>query len=243
VIAFPSTLGPLACAPGLAAFLLLIPLAAQAQQPRLTILEAFVDSGRGQIHVFGRGFGSAPDVRLGGIELGIVASTDHIITAILPGFPDGSYRLRVARGPGDGASQSDEFEVTIGVVGPEGPQGLRGPQGSQGPEGPEGPQGAQGPAGPQGSPGPSGPIGPGAISGWEIVERSQQVDVFTTRTSETAFCPAGRRVLGGGFHITGTAGRAVTSAPSANGTAWRTEFRFLTGSQTVSSYAVCAFVE
>jgi len=89
----------------------------------------------------------------------------------------GDYRLTVANGPGQG--QSDQYDLTLGSVGPQGlkgdkgdmgPQGPAGPQGPQGvagpagPQGPEGPQGATGEAGPQGPQGDPGPTGPGSPS-------------------------------------------------------------------------------
>lgn len=51
------------------------------------------------------------------------------------------------------------FDLSIGAVGPEGPQGEVGPAGPQGEVGPAGPQGEVGPAGPQGEVGPAGPQG------------------------------------------------------------------------------------
>jgi hypothetical protein len=69
----------------------------------------------------------------------------------------------------------------------------------QGPAGPQGPAGAQGPAGPQGAQGLQGAPG---ISGYQIVHADSPSD-DTDRTKEaTAYCPAGKRPLGGGHVLT-----------------------------------------
>lgn len=96
-----------------------------------------------------------------------------------------------------------------GPTGPQGPAGIDGkpgPIGPIGPTGPQGPPGPQGPAGPQGPTGPQGPPGPPGtpgVSGHEILQRAigpaqvpeQGIDVQ---------CPAGKKVMGGGFEIRGT---------------------------------------
>lgn len=126
--------------------------ASAALRHRLTILEAFVDLEEELIHVIGRNFGSSPTVHLSDVELQVLESTDNVITAALSVPPPGSYRLTVRLGILPLPGRIDEFEVTLGAVGPEGPQG---PPGEQGLPGPPGPQGEQGPPGPEGPPGPS----------------------------------------------------------------------------------------
>ena len=58
-----------------------------------------------------------------------------------------------------------EYDLTIGEVGPVGPQGETGPAGPQGELGPAGPTGPQGEAGLVGPQGPSGPAGPQGAAG------------------------------------------------------------------------------
>jgi hypothetical protein len=63
---------------------------------------------------------------------------------------------------GGGASQYDEYDLTIGAVGPEGEQGPKGDTGdtgAQGPKGDKGDPGEQGPKGDKGDPGEQGPKG------------------------------------------------------------------------------------
>jgi|ERR1043165_531894 len=73
----------------------------------------------------------------------------------------------------------------IGPVGPMGPQGLQGEQGSQGEPGAQGLQGIQGPAG---------------ISGLEVVRTVSRVE-NEPRIDGYAACPAGKRVLAGGYAL------------------------------------------
>ena len=106
------------------------------------------------------GFGGPLEVTLAGISATIVSADDSQIVASVPSalFPAGDYLLTVATG--DGQSQSDEYDLTLGAVGPEGPQGPPGPEGPEGPQGPQGETGPIGPAGPIGPVGPAGPAGP-----------------------------------------------------------------------------------
>ncbi|ACV26582.1 collagen-like protein [Kangiella koreensis] len=72
----------------------------------------------------------------------------------------GSFTLVDFVGEARGAAEEhDLYDLTLGAVGPAGPQGDTGPAGPQGDAGPAGPQGDAGPAGPQGDTGPAGPQG------------------------------------------------------------------------------------
>ncbi|MHC9510407.1 DUF7467 domain-containing protein [Kangiella sp. M94] len=72
----------------------------------------------------------------------------------------GSFILVDFVGEARGSTEEyDLYDLTIGGVGPQGPQGDTGPAGPQGDTGPAGPQGDTGPAGPQGDTGPAGPQG------------------------------------------------------------------------------------
>lgn len=61
-------------------------------------------------------------------------------TTALP--PDGDYLLTVSTG--NGQSQSDEYDLTIGGVGPKGDRGDQGQRGDQGAQGEQGEQGGGG---------------------------------------------------------------------------------------------------
>jgi len=74
---------------------------------------------------------------------------------------------------------------------------IHGPVGPQGLPGPAGPIGSQGEQGLQGLPGDPGPAG---ISGYEIVQSSANYN-DENQFSSMVTCPAGKQVLGGGYHI------------------------------------------
>jgi hypothetical protein len=127
----------------------------------LQIESVFVDFDAETITINGQNFidRDPPVVTLGGFgELMVLGFTGVEIVAQLPlDIPDGDYLLSVSTG--NGPRRNDEYDLTIGAVGLEGPQGEPGPQGPQGEPGPQGPQGEPGPQGPQGEPGPQGPQG------------------------------------------------------------------------------------
>jgi hypothetical protein len=135
--------------------------------------------------ISGTNFGTSPTVTLGTVLLGVQSATATQIVANFPpasppsNFAPGDYFLQVVF-----ANKTVTiFDVTLGVVGPQGMQGLIGPQGPkgdtgaagpQGPKGntgatgaagPAGAQGQQGNAGPQGSVGPQGPPGAAGAAG------------------------------------------------------------------------------
>lgn len=117
---------------------------------------------------------------------------------------DGS--LRVIDAATNAKCNSKEKPLTwnqTGPVGPQGPQGFPGAPGTPGPKGDpglQGPQGIPGPTGVPGLPGPQGPQGAPGISGYEIVSAESTFDKIATKV-ETANCPAGKVVLGGGAQI------------------------------------------
>ena len=100
---------------------------------------------------------------------------------------------------------------------------LRGQRGPQGPDGPEGPQGA---------PGANGGFDPAKVV---VVQGNEAFIGAYSVASSTAACPAGTKVLGGGF--TGTADPFI-SAPS--GEAWHVagSTSFSAGAR-IKAYAIC----
>jgi hypothetical protein len=161
----------------------------------------------------------------------------------------------------------------VGPVGPQGETGLQGPQGppgergapgatgSAGPQGPAGPQGlagatgAAGAQGPQGEPGPQGAQGAQGIPGPADSQVLAAVSGTSARGigagqtySLSSTCPAGKKILGGGYTYSVSNGAqtnrvSVNSYPSS-GTAWAATVRVNTalGSTvtiSLSVYAVC----
>jgi Collagen triple helix repeat (20 copies) len=136
---------------------------------------------------------------------------------------------------------------------PAGPQGLRGEQGAQGAAGQQGPKGDPGPQGPmgdtgsKGDPGVQGPKGdkgdPGSpgISGYEQVTNVNPTPVSQGQiVSQEASCPAGRKVIGGGFDAQSPMG--VIADHARNDTTWKVTIQNLGGTTAVSAYAICANV-
>jgi len=133
----------------------------------VVISSAVIDYSSDQITATGLGLcrsGKLPSVTFNATKLTVTsACSNTTITANLPVFPQGSYRLTINNG-----ISSDTFDVTYGAGGPQGPMGPPGPQGVTGATGAQGPQGAPGAAGPQGptgSVGPAGPQGPAGPAG------------------------------------------------------------------------------
>jgi hypothetical protein len=162
------------------------------------------------IVVFGSNFGDTPKVTLSGTSLPVaeIGQTASGLTKVTAGvntqFPPGSYVLLVSTG----TLVSEEFELTLGAVGPQGPQGPVGPQGPQGFQGPAGPQGPKGDAGPQGPDGPAGPIGPAGPAGPQGPEGPQ--GPAGPQGPEGPQGPAGPDGTPQGFSILGN----TTTAPS-----------------------------
>jgi hypothetical protein len=83
-----------------------------------------------------------------------------------------------------------------GNVGPTGPSGLSGPSGPSGPSGIQGLSGPSGPSGPRGVAGPA-----GGIEGYEVVENAFEDQSLPLDRKFFAFCPTGKRPLGGGGSV------------------------------------------
>ncbi|GGO82496.1 hypothetical protein [Wenjunlia tyrosinilytica] len=85
--------------------------------------------------------------------------------------------------------------------------------------------------------------GPRGIAGYEIVTQEGTVPANGT-TTVTANCPAGKRVLGGGysFPLTPVNATVVTDAPDADGDSWRVTVVNTTPALAINVYAICATV-
>lgn len=99
-----------------------------------------------------------------------------IVCTFAGGLPQpGDYRLVVSRKNADSleerSANTDQYDLTVGGAGPQGPQGEPGPKGDTGAPGQTGqagaigPQGAQGPQGIPGAQGPQGERGPAGAEG------------------------------------------------------------------------------
>lgn len=128
----------------------------------------------------------------------------------------------------------------IGPRGPQGVQGVQGETGNRGAQGIQGPTGDPGTPGPQGDQGIQGIPGPSGVTGYQIVVGPPARDHAITVAF--AFCPAGKKVLGGGFNRIGNDDDVLTSLPDeANGRYfWQVSLKTVQGGTT--AYAVCADV-
>ncbi len=146
-----------------------------AKQPggHLQINEVWVDFDAQTIQITGRDFDFGRPLRVSLGELGDISSLcaanfsapqTIVCDFSATGLPaDGDYLLTVWTGVGQ--SQSDEYDLSVGALGPEGATGPEGPQGATGPAGPEGATGPEGPTGPEGATGSVGPSGAAGETG------------------------------------------------------------------------------
>jgi Collagen triple helix repeat (20 copies) len=141
-----------------------------------------------------------------------------------------------------------------GAAGPPGPAGPAGPVGPPGPAGATGPQGPPGAAGLDGPAGPAGPVGPAAsqiVEGAGATRSGAAIDQGDT-FSDTASCPGGTVLLGGGAALTSTATFAqglnrvaVTASYPSGSSSWTASVvvtkNFVAASDaTITAYAVCS---
>lgn len=91
----------------------------------------------------------------------------------------------------DGSSYVATAHAGLGHAPPGTPWELLAAKGDTGPTGP---------AGASGGAGPSGPAGPAGVSGYEIVEASAAMAPQAIAIHQAAFCPPGKKVLGGGWY-------------------------------------------
>lgn len=108
-----------------------------------------------------------------------------------------------------------------------------------------------GPPGAKGDPGNDGEIGPAGISDYEIVPAYTSLDTEIGKTA-TAFCPVGKRVLGGGAHGISADGTTMAAsypqqgADGISGGAWTAYARYEPAAAghvwRLVVYAICAKV-
>jgi len=134
------------------------------------------------------------------------------------------------------------------IQGPAGQQGPIGPVGPVGPVGPMGPQGLQGEQGAQGEPGLQGLQGiqgPAGISGLEVVQANSGPQA-AARIDVYAECPAGKKVIGGGYSTAGNNANINIFTNAPNGSfmwvvsAAPNDYPTIRENWSVQAFAICA---
>ena len=138
---------------------------------------------------------------------------------------NGSGQVQIV-GPDD-ACRRNWTATDWNITGPQGPQGE---QGELGPEGPQGEQGELGPEGPQGEPG---------LSGHQVVFSVFGSVAYPADSLRTLSCPAGKKVLGGGWQNFDGLNKPLRGSFPSSSTGWT--FRSVTGGGRIAVYAICAF--
>lgn len=121
-------------------------------------------------------------------------------------------------------------------IAPATKKALRGQIGPQGPAGPTGAQGAQGRVGPTGPAGAPGAFAPSKIS--YVVAPTL---IGPRGGTATASCPAGAKVVGGGYTSTPSPGATIASSrATSDGSGWAVTATNSGGPFSFSAVAVCA---
>ncbi len=174
--------------------------------------------------------------------------SDVLYACFIPGSGT-IYRIKTTD-PAETCKSANHIPLQWLADGPQGPQGPIGPQGPQGPAGPAGPigdAGAIGPVGPVGVQGTTGPIGPagergpGGSAGIEVIEVSIENAVGAEDQSLLAECPAGKKIIGGGFSQNPSNGNVGESRPTSDNTGWFVYVNDLwLSSPNIKAFAICA---
>lgn len=115
-------------------------------------------------------------------------------------------------------SADGKLPASVGAVGPQGPKGDKGPKGDQGPAGAPG------------------------MSGYRVVTGASALD-SSKRKFANASCPAGSRVVGGGYEINYTGSYAVIdSYPSGGGWSVVADNTSTPGNWRLMAHAICVAV-
>lgn len=135
-----------------------------------------------------------------------------------------------------GASGSIGQVGATGVAGPTGATGTAGPSGILGPTGSTGFQGVPGETG---ATGPVGATGINGISGYEIVSQSDG----TTADPKTinVNCPAGKKVISGGFTSSTQSVQVFEIGPTNSGSTWTVTLNKTTSASAwdMTATAIC----
>ncbi|MGE4427606.1 MAG: hypothetical protein AB7G37_14235 [Solirubrobacteraceae bacterium] len=112
--------------------------------------------------------------------------------------------------------------------------------GAPGPAGPQGPQGEKGDKGEKGDPGAPGANGTNGVSGYQLVT-GPAVNVAAGDSAQaTAACPAGKRVLGGGYTVGASTGVNMNRSGPSSVTTWYVRVTNTTGgAKSINAQAIC----
>ena len=159
---------------------------------------------------------------------------------ILPKNSVGAIQLKKAAVNGlkvkDGTLMAADFKAGQIPAGPKGVPGAQGPKGDPGAQGPKGDKGDAGQPGAPGLPGASG------ISGWQRLLAGAVAVAAGGTNGSTANCPAGKKVLGGGYYIYDATMIASYSGPISD-SAWHVDVKNIDNKQgDVQAVAICANV-
>ena len=147
-------------------------------------------------------------------------------------------------GPIGPAGPPGDSLTATGVLGEQGPAGPAGAKGDPGPEGPRGETGARGAAGADGADGAAGTAGPAGPAGppttFQTVFATSASNAVTPK-SQNATCPAGARLVGGGFSLDPATGRRVTVSLPLGTAVWnvQAENDGGVGNWSLTAWVVC----
>jgi hypothetical protein len=189
---------------------------------------------------------------------GAAGATGAASTVPGPMGPAGALGAQGPTGPMGATGVTGAQGVTgatgpTGVTGATGADGMTGVQGVTGANGATGATGATGVTGVTGATGATGVTGAtgatGSIGGWERVESAAPPVPAGGHASATATCSAGRKVVGGGYLVTGTDPAADVVGVTENGptsdTTWRVTVNLSPGSTnpwTLTAYVICVTI-
>jgi hypothetical protein len=193
-----------------------------------------------------------------GAAIGVTSNAYTDANGVYKGCVDKSSGILRVLTPTGQTCRNSETAIDWNQVGPQGPQGIQGIQGpkgdkgDQGDQGIQGIQGIQGPKGDTGDAGPQGPAGPAGqpgISGLETVYSANVTVPAGSSESAKVICPAGKKVIGGGFasanvDISSSYAVADSDLPAVGDRGWYVSAhnRNLIGDYWVRAHAVCAYV-
>jgi hypothetical protein len=102
--------------------------------------------------------------------------------------------------------------------------------------------GPPGPKGDTGDTGPQGDLGPPGVSGYQII--TNVIPIPTNSVNQfDAWCPSGKKVLGGGVNVAGNSEAAVFGTTPNGDSGWRGEVYNINRPATMTVLAICAFVQ
>jgi hypothetical protein len=160
--------------------------------------------------------------------VGLLASLAVVVVAVVQAaIPDPSGAIHACYRANGNLRLVDKFNCTSSETALTWDQ--------TGPQGPAGAPGPQGPPGPQGQPSAPGSAG---VAGYEIMNTHGTLPLNGSIVV-TATCPAGKRVIAGGYVAPSVLDTASLSRPEGD-SGWLVEFKSNGGTGEASVYAICA---